>query len=670
MSLFLTDLERDVIFTYKSRTRDGSLSTRLLGGVWESLALGIPASVAPNVLSLAGLLIQMYAFIFSLQFHGGPDVLQPQNFIILLLCFAFQVLSAVDGIHARNIANTSPLGEVVNIVCEGLGVGFLILTMSNTLYIEADITLFILYTAYLLSVVQAVSSVRCGIFIHHPLLGPAELVALAAVLGFSGKLTTAARSVTAQGAEALNRTLRELKFDEFAAPVSEAVNKLPILSWTYVILLIAAVIYIVHKPLLPEGMKVLATPMPIASPHTRRALSRSGSPSNSYTSFHTLGTDPHMHSHAANGSPSAPIGEPGTSPSAVAKGAKPRAVRVVMRRPGLIVGLLILHMPIITFAFRAHTVVAPAAGPVGGLPAAATATAASTLFTPIPIFADGRFTQTALVALAATAAGLVVLLTELTLCRMAPTRTVHPVAILLLLSSLLHPAVAVAAVLFYFVDVISDISRSLNIPILTPIVNVYVNGVYDMCHLGHMNLFTNALTLGNRLIVGVHSDDDVAAYKRYPIMTLDERAGTVERCKGVSRVVRGAPLITTEQFVRDLQIHRVAVSPEYDNDDDHWYAEPRRMGVVVPLPRTDGISTSDLMRRILRRAGELDPDRKQSAAPDADRAKREKEMRAGTAVASPVASAQVSATTSQSPSPPADSGARQRTRTPTSTTSK
>lgn len=47
--------------------------------------------------------------------------------------------------------------------------------------------------------------------------------------------------------------------------------------------------------------------------------------------------------------------------------------------------------------------------------------------------------------------------------------------------------------------------------------NIYVDGVFDLFHEGHINLLKSAAAYG-RLIVGVHSDDFVVSYKRRPVI--------------------------------------------------------------------------------------------------------------------------------------------------------
>jgi cytidyltransferase-like protein len=156
----------------------------------------------------------------------------------------------------------------------------------------------------------------------------------------------------------------------------------------------------------------------------------------------------------------------------------------------------------------------------------------------------------------------------------------------------------------YYIAVFADLCAYLNMPLLTTCRNVYCDGVYDLCHIGHKNLFQKALQYGNRLYVGVVGDADAMAYKRPPIMTSSERCAEVEACKAVTKVIPNAPCFgLTRAFLDDHQIHVVAYGEEYlerfpDPKDDPYYRVPREMGIARPLPRTQGFSTSDLIRRI------------------------------------------------------------------------
>ena len=134
--------------------------------------------------------------------------------------------------------------------------------------------------------------------------------------------------------------------------------------------------------------------------------------------------------------------------------------------------------------------------------------------------------------------------------------------------------------------------------------NVYVDGIFDMCHIGHQNLFRNASKLGTHVFVGVVGDKDANGYKRPPIMTAAEREAQVLGCKGVDKVIPNAPCFgMTEEFLKAHNIHVQGVGEEYfarypDPDDDPYYKVPRKMGIAVALPRFEGLSTSELIQRV------------------------------------------------------------------------
>jgi len=198
---------------------------------------------------------------------------------------------------------------------------------------------------------------------------------------------------------------------------------------------------------------------------------------------------------------------------------------------------------------------------------------------------------------------LAVLTSDVTLAKMAG-REVHPWVVSMSSAAVLSHATIIFLVAVYYIAVFTDLCAYLNMPLMTVCRNVYSDGVYDLCHIGHKKLFRNALMFGNRLFVGVVGDKDASAYKRPPIMTHDERCAEVEACKSVTKVIPNCPCFgLTKEFLDYHQIHVVAYGEEYlerypNPDDDPYYAVPRKMGIARPLPRTKGLSTSDLIRRI------------------------------------------------------------------------
>eukprot|EP01061_Rhynchopus_euleeides_P009796 TRINITY_DN19098_c0_g1_i2.p1 TRINITY_DN19098_c0_g1~~TRINITY_DN19098_c0_g1_i2.p1 ORF type:complete len:222 (+),score=98.35 TRINITY_DN19098_c0_g1_i2:66-731(+) len=167
--------------------------------------------------------------------------------------------------------------------------------------------------------------------------------------------------------------------------------------------------------------------------------------------------------------------------------------------------------------------------------------------------------------------------------------------------SVMDPFVETLLCAAYFWSVFHDLSMHSHMPIFTIQRNIYVDGIYDLCHIGHMRMFAASAQFGNALFVGVINDEDATPYKRKPVMTHEERCIEVGACKYVTKVIPNAPCDgITREFVEAHNIHLVVCGEEYFvNPNDKYYREPREMGILKCAPRTEGMSTSDLINRIL-----------------------------------------------------------------------
>ena len=66
----------------------------------------------------------------------------------------------------------------------------------------------------------------------------------------------------------------------------------------------------------------------------------------------------------------------------------------------------------------------------------------------------------------------------------------------------------------------------------------YTSGVYDLFHIGHLNILKNAKSVCDKLIVGVSTDELVKKYKnKKPIISHSERMQIVSSIKFVDAVV-------------------------------------------------------------------------------------------------------------------------------------
>jgi len=198
-----------------------------------------------------------------------------------------------------------------------------------------------------------------------------------------------------------------------------------------------------------------------------------------------------------------------------------------------------------------------------------------------------------------------VISSDLVLAKMAG-RELHPsIAVASAMFIVPHlPWLALSVAAFYYAAVFADLTSYLKLPLFGVCRNVYCDGIYDLCHIGHKNLFRRASMLGDRLFVGVVGDKDANEYKRPPVMSAAEREAEVAGCKGVARVIPEAPCFgLTEDFLRRHRIHVVAYGQEYldrfpDPEDDPYYKVPRKLGIARPMPRTECFSTSELLSRI------------------------------------------------------------------------
>lgn len=64
-------------------------------------------------------------------------------------------------------------------------------------------------------------------------------------------------------------------------------------------------------------------------------------------------------------------------------------------------------------------------------------------------------------------------------------------------------------------------------------VKVWCDGCYDMVHFGHANQLRQAKEMGDYLVVGVHTDEEITLHKGPPVFTEEERYKMVRAIKWV-----------------------------------------------------------------------------------------------------------------------------------------
>merc|ERR1711959_645659 len=105
-----------------------------------------------------------------------------------------------------------------------------------------------------------------------------------------------------------------------------------------------------------------------------------------------------------------------------------------------------------------------------------------------------------------------------------------------------------------------------------------------------------------KLIVGVADQAETEKFKGKTLMNGYERTESVKHCKWADEVVYPCPWVTTPEFIDKYNIDYVAHddAPYGGKDAEDIYGWLKKIGKFAPTTRTDGISTSDLIMRIIK----------------------------------------------------------------------
>ncbi len=135
-------------------------------------------------------------------------------------------------------------------------------------------------------------------------------------------------------------------------------------------------------------------------------------------------------------------------------------------------------------------------------------------------------------------------------------------------------------------------------------IRIFMDGAFDMMHYGHMNAFRLGKSLGTKLIVGVNSDESIKKCKGPPLMNDQERLTMVQGCKFVDEVVPGCPYVMSKEYL-DYVIDKYKIDYVVHGDDPcivdgkDVYGTAKKAGKYQSIPRTEGVSTTDIVGRML-----------------------------------------------------------------------
>lgn len=125
----------------------------------------------------------------------------------------------------------------------------------------------------------------------------------------------------------------------------------------------------------------------------------------------------------------------------------------------------------------------------------------------------------------------------------------------------------------------------------------YTQGVFDMFHVGHLNLINHAKDQCEELVVGVNADELVQSYKsKTPVISQENRQYIVGNIRAVDKSEIAYTLDKVEQF-KKYHFDAIFIGDDWKGDA-RWQQTVKDLAEwnvdVVFLPRTVGVSSTGM----------------------------------------------------------------------------
>ena len=125
-------------------------------------------------------------------------------------------------------------------------------------------------------------------------------------------------------------------------------------------------------------------------------------------------------------------------------------------------------------------------------------------------------------------------------------------------------------------------------------VKVWVNGCFDVLHRGHYELFNFAKELGDKLAVGIDSDEKVSNDKgpNRPYNNINDRVYALQSLKAINEVYVFNSRKELEDLIENYQPDFLVVGSDWKDKDvvgGHFAKE------IVYFNRIEGYSTTNIL---------------------------------------------------------------------------
>lgn len=134
---------------------------------------------------------------------------------------------------------------------------------------------------------------------------------------------------------------------------------------------------------------------------------------------------------------------------------------------------------------------------------------------------------------------------------------------------------------------------------------IYCDGCFDLPHTGHLSFFKKIFNLScKKLLVGILSDENVASYKRTPILNLQTRSEIISSFKYVNNIIKDCPFNRIEKSFLDFYgIDLVVYGGDPNIKDplgtwEYHYSIPFQENCLRMIDYSSVISTSWIIDKI------------------------------------------------------------------------
>ena len=137
---------------------------------------------------------------------------------------------------------------------------------------------------------------------------------------------------------------------------------------------------------------------------------------------------------------------------------------------------------------------------------------------------------------------------------------------------------------------------------------LYTGGTFDLFHAGHVEFLRRCSQIADEVIVSLNSDQFIEKYKgKPPVMSYKERRTVINACKYVDAVVLNTGGADSKPSIEPVKPDIIAIGSDWARKDYHAqmqfdqdWLDARDISLIY-IPYTDGISSTDIKRRLSKR---------------------------------------------------------------------